>query len=991
MIKQKLTAFYVLFALSGFSGLIYESIWTHYLKLFLGHAAYAQTLVIAIFMGGMAIGAWVCSRYTMQLRNLFIGYAIVEIIIGVFALFFHNIFEQTLEFAFNTIIPNLDSPTAINLAKWGLATLLILPQTILLGMTFPLMSGAVIRSHSTAPGSSLGMLYFSNSIGAAIGVLTSGFLLIYYFGLPGTIRFAGVINVVLAVAVWVIASGMPQKTTELAEKDKSTNPRKQQHYLLLIVASMTGAASFIYEIGWIRMLSMVLSSSTHSFELMLSAFILGLALGSLFIKRYIDRTSSPLRLLAYIQIFMGVLAAATLPLYNQTFDMVLWLMYNLEANNTGYFLYMLSSNGIALLLMLPATFCAGMTLPLITSILIHEKNGEKNIGAVYAANTIGAIVGVFFAIHIGLPLLGLKNLILFGAGIDVMLGLAILSIYTLKNGIHNKPTYATAALIILLVSIGSFTDLDLYKIASGVYRKSDFLTTENSRLVYHRDGKTATVSLTMLGEDKLAIRTNGKIDASINIGGSQTQLTDDVTQVQLSVIPMALHPTARTVANIGFGSGVTASVILKNPNISLVDTIEIEPLMVEGARHFGSRVELAYNDSRSKIHIEDAKTFFAANKSRYDIIISEPSNPWVSGVSSLFTKEFYQSIIPVLEDDGVFAQWVQLYEIDMNLLATIINALSMSFGDYSIYTLDQSDLLIVAKKNGAVGSLSKEILTIPSIGEELRNVYVNGSEDMNFRKVGDKRLLQPYFNNLTNIVNSDYFPFLDQNADRVRFLKADAKSISTLNHLYLPIAEMLSDQETLDEPTHITVTPYYAFSRSGNEAVQLREYYLANSESQSASELSPLLKLEAQIVVKMCNGTFSGKTASRLATLYNQGIRLIPHLNSHELQEIFRSWEALGAKHNLSPGEYDWFALYKAISIRDGGEMKRLASRILAKGNLPTNAMDFLMASALTGALLTDEFSWANNYWSKYKVQRFIKDEIPLIFQVIEAKIDARV
>jgi hypothetical protein len=685
---------------------------------------------------------------------------------------------------------------------------------------------------------------------------------------------------------------------------------------------------------------------------------------------------------------MGVLAALTLPLYNQTFSIVLWLMNNLEANPTGYLLYMLSSNGIALLLMLPATFCAGMTLPLITSILIRERNGEKNIGAVYAANTVGAIVGVFFAIHVGLPLLGLKNLILVGAGIDVLLGLAIFTIYTLKNGLQKKPVYAIVASVLLLVCIGIFADLDLYKMASGVYRKSDFLTEENSKLIYYKDGKTATVSLTQLEKNKLAIRTNGKIDASINMGGSPKQLSDDVTQVQAAVIPMALHPAAQTVANIGFGSGVTVSVILKNPNISLVDTIEIEPFMVEGARHFGHRVEMAYNDLRSKIHIEDAKTFFAANKNRYDIIISEPSNPWVSGVSSLFTEEFYQSVIPVLEDDGIFAQWIQLYEIDFVLLGSIINAISSNFSDYSIYTLDQSDLLIVAKKNGAVGSLSAEILNIPSINKELHNVYVNGLHDMKFRKVGSKRLMQPFFSSLTNIVNSDYFPFLDQNADRVRFLKTDAKSISTLNHLYLPLDRMLNDQELVNESTRITITPYYRFSENGNLAVQLKNYYLDSAYSQLDSKIRPILKYEAEIVVKMCNGSFSGKSSVRLPTLYNQGIRLIPNLHLSELQKIFDSWESLGAKQNLLPGEYEWFTLFKAISMRNGLKMKQLASYILEKGKLPTNAKDFLMASALTGALLTRDLDWAKRYWYTYKMKRFGNDRIPIFFQVIEAQIE---
>jgi spermidine synthase len=171
MIGQRQLLFYLLFTLSGFSGLIYESIWTHYLKLFLGHAAYAQTLVLTIFMGGMALGSWLCSRYTMRWGNLFLGYAIVEGVVGLLALVFHELFDLSLHVVFSSILPSLGSPIAISLAKWTLAGLLILPQTILLGMTFPLMSAAMIRCYPKAPGHSLGMLYLPMVLVQPLGFL----------------------------------------------------------------------------------------------------------------------------------------------------------------------------------------------------------------------------------------------------------------------------------------------------------------------------------------------------------------------------------------------------------------------------------------------------------------------------------------------------------------------------------------------------------------------------------------------------------------------------------------------------------------------------------------------------------------------------------------------------------------------------------------------------------------------------------------------------
>ena len=168
----------LIFTASGFAGLIYESVWSHYLKLFLGHAAYAQTLVLAIFMGGMALGSWLCSRYSSRWRNLLLGYAAAEGAIGLTALIFHRVFVGVTDLAYDGIMPALGSPFAVDAFKWGLSAALILPQSVLLGMTFPLMSVGLIRTHPDRAGGTIAMLYFTNSLGAAAGVLASGFVLI---------------------------------------------------------------------------------------------------------------------------------------------------------------------------------------------------------------------------------------------------------------------------------------------------------------------------------------------------------------------------------------------------------------------------------------------------------------------------------------------------------------------------------------------------------------------------------------------------------------------------------------------------------------------------------------------------------------------------------------------------------------------------------------------------------------------------------------------
>src|SRR5205823_1768501 len=196
---------FALFTLSGFTGLIYESVWSHYLKLFLGAAAFAQSFVLAGFMGGMALGAWLASRWSARIRAPLAVYAVIEALIGVLALGFHEVYVGVTQLSLDHVVPALGSPLAVEIFKYSVCALLIVPQTVLLGMTFPLLSGAVIRLEPRESGHHLAMLYFTNSIGAAIGALAAAFWLLGWLGMPGTMRLAGVANLALAAAVLAIS------------------------------------------------------------------------------------------------------------------------------------------------------------------------------------------------------------------------------------------------------------------------------------------------------------------------------------------------------------------------------------------------------------------------------------------------------------------------------------------------------------------------------------------------------------------------------------------------------------------------------------------------------------------------------------------------------------------------------------------------------------------------------------------------------------------
>ncbi|MBV9191048.1 MAG: spermidine synthase, partial [Betaproteobacteria bacterium] len=619
-------ALYLLFTASGFAGLIYESIWTNYLKLFLGHAAYAQSLVLVVFMGGMAAGAASCGRRSARMANPLMAYAAVEALVGLAALVFHAVFVALTDWSYDSLLPAVGNEWLALAAKLGVSCLIILPQSVLLGATFPLMSAGLVRAAPRRAGESLAMLYFANSFGAAAGVLTSGFVLVAAYGLPGTLRFAGAMNLAIALIVFVLAKPLHDQPVPAQRAVARGVP------LLLAVAFFTGLASFIYEVSWIRMLSLVLGASTNSFEVMLAAFIFGLALGGFAVHRHIDAPREPIRILAGVQIAMGLAALATLPLYDLTFYLMEDLMRGLARSETGYQLFNGSGALIAGLIMLPATFCAGMTLPLITAALLRRGRGEAAIGQVYAANTLGAIVGVLATVHIGLPLLGLKGSLIAGALIDTALGLVLLGF------LAERYVLAAAASAVVFVTVGTDVELDANKMTAGVFRHGDLASSRDAPILFRKDGKTATVHLVKYPE-ATSLRTNGKSDGSINMDPAGERGSDEVTMVLTGALPLALKPDAKSVAVIGIGTGLTMHTVLQNFDIERVDTIEIEPAMAEASRGFAPRNGAAFADPRGRIVIDDAKSFFSMQGRRYDVVISEPSNPWVSGVSSLFTRE----------------------------------------------------------------------------------------------------------------------------------------------------------------------------------------------------------------------------------------------------------------------------------------------------------------------------------------------------------------
>jgi predicted membrane-bound spermidine synthase len=804
---------YVAFVLSGVAGLVYEVLWTRYLGLYVGNGAYAQVLVLAVYLGGMALGAMIVADLSPRLRSPVRWYAAAELSLAAFGLVFHPIFVAVSDFSYETLFPAIASAQLVGSARWGVAGLLILPQAMILGTTFPLMAAALVRRDRIHPGEGVARVYLLNTLGGAAGVLLAGFWMIGAFGLPGTGVAAAVLNASaagLALAATRRAQPQPalEQSTDACPAPAASVPWESVPrglpWVLLVVSFGTALASFAYEIGWTRMLSLALGSATHSFEMMLSAFILGLALGAWWIRGRTDGSTEPLKMLGVIQVLMGLAAVVSVPLfYVVSFDAVAWLMQNLPERRGGYALFSVARYGLCLLVMLPSTLLAGMTLPVITGTLMRSGMGEEAIGRVYGVNTIGSVAGAGLAGLIALPWLGLKGLILVGSAVDVALGLWLLERSFRWSASSLRLAGASAlASVVLFAAVGFGVRFDQVAITSGVFRRG-VLAREGDRIpLYYADGRTATVSAAMGTSDGvISLSTNGKPDASIGPRWREERrdtLPDEpiegggdyTTQVLSPALALAYRPNARTVANIGHGSGMTATAFLTSETVERVVTIEIEPLMLQGSLVFLPANGPAIADPRSTYVFDDAKSYFAYGSEPFDIIFAEPSNPWVSGTAGLFTVEFYRRAASFLAEGGVLAQWVQVYEMNDDLFMSVVAALDEVFPSYRAYVVGDADVAIVAS-NRPLPEPDWSVLTSARFLQMTESAPPFRQGHMESLLLFDETTLRPLLDEGIR-PNSDFRPVLDLGAERARFEQSAAVGVYGLAGARVDLPRLLA-------------------------------------------------------------------------------------------------------------------------------------------------------------------------------------------------------
>jgi spermidine synthase len=686
------------FFFSGSAGLIDQVVWSKALGLIFGHTAYAVATVLAVFMAGLASGsAWIGGRSERWGRPialygwLELGVAATAAISLVGLAGVRAVYVAAYPYAAG------NASALLMLRFVGSALVLFLP-TFLMGGTLPVLVRGLTRNAAEL-GARLSRLYWINTAGAVAGTFTTGFLFLPSLGLRRTLGIAVALNFVAGVLALVLAREEPVPTTsdDLSVPEKmEAPPSSAPSRFFLICFAFVGATAMSYEIGWTRLLSTQLGSSTYAFTLMLGTFLTGIVLGSALFERWSRRHEPGPMTFGVTQSLTALAALAFLVFFTRLIEVLPPILRATHESFRGLVLAQFVTSALA---MLPAAVVFGFNFPAVVVLIAGSRSANGSgagttVGRAYAWNTLGAIAGAIAAGFWLMPRLGSFHLLAATAGVNLALAAAIS--FVSARRLSGKILAVAGNLLVLVAAafIGFsnyFYDPAVASFNTVMYWNlydRPLTLRENAHaldIVYFRDGLNANISVAKT-DDYIALRTNGKVDASNH---------DATTQLLLGHLAALAHPPRRVLL-VGFGSGMTASALAGYPELERLDVVEIEPAVVGAAPLLARLNRNVLLDPRVHVTFDDARNFLFTTRQKYDLIISEPSNPWIAGVATLFTREFYAAVRGRLSPDGVFVQWMQAYSLYPEDLRMLFATFLTVFHGATLWHGDAPDLILMA-------------------------------------------------------------------------------------------------------------------------------------------------------------------------------------------------------------------------------------------------------------------------------------------------------
>ncbi len=688
----------LLFFCSGATALVYEVLWSKYLALLFGSTIQAQTVVLAIFMGGLALGNRLFGRRADHSPRPLLIYGGIEIAIGIYAFAFPLLYvlANRIFVALGTGL--LAHATGLLVLKGALSAVLLLGPTILMGGTLPMLAAWLQRNTSDA-GRRTARFYSTNSLGAVCGAALAGFFLVQWLGLSGTMAVTALASILIGIVATAIGRGrlsLPASENQgsPASAPAPTEAPPSAFIWSCVLVSLTGGTSMGLEILASRSLGLVLGASLQVFALVLMAFILGISVGSAVIasprSRHWPKETTTIVLLLGAAGLIGLLVfnienLAAIYSYAQN---------GLSRNEMGYRYHELLVSVIAIAVLgLPAG-ALGAVLPLWIRVAGGARLLGDHVGRLLEWNTLGAVGGVLLTGFVLMPGIGLRGSFVALAFVLVA-GALITSLAS-----RQRVALAAGVVVAILLVLGTINggegwryamSAGVFRLPNGVYSRA-FLAERRKavNLLFYEDAADATVTVEeeplAAGYTNLTLRIDGKPDASVP--------GDLSTQVLLGQLPLIMKPDSQDVFCLGMGSGVSAGTTLGYPIRSLTVADNCAPVL-RAVTLFAPWNHALMNDQRTHIYHEDARTVLALSPQQYDVIISEPSNPWMVGIGSVFSRQFYQIAASRLKPGGIMSQWLFTYEMNDEMLNLIIRTFHSQFPAMEIWDVGEGDIVLL--------------------------------------------------------------------------------------------------------------------------------------------------------------------------------------------------------------------------------------------------------------------------------------------------------
>ncbi len=745
----------ICFVLSGATGLIYEVLWARMLGLVFGATTLAVSTVLAAFMGGLALGSALAGRLGTRVKRPLQTYGWMEISIAAYALLVPYLFhwvDNLYVMIWQQFHPGF---FAFSLWRFALSCLLLLVPTTLMGATLPILSAAIVKSVDR-DSNSVTRLYSCNLAGAILGTLAAGFVLLPMLGIRATILVAAAINVLVgALAVFAErqAALSVSSTTGSATEIKAapTSAKVEGRHFWLFCAFASGFVTISTQVSWTRMLSMIIGSSTYAFSIVVALFLIGLAGGAWIVGRAnfsprLRETILKVEVITAISLYLSLVVVNRIPALLVTLGM----RFQVASWGGLLFLQILSAG---LLILVPALLM-GMVMPMV--LVWASANKERTVSQVgrsYAVNTIGAIAGAFITGFVLIPKTSTKFTLLFSAALCLIVAG---SAYqpdesatepALKRGIAYAGSVVAVIVLFLMapamnlsdLSIGAYDSLIRILAQSREGLKDD--TNSAHQLLMYQEGPTSTVTVRK-DQDIISMAINGRTNAS-------DSLSDMPTQVMLAQVPVLVAPKINSGLVIGFATGVSVGAMLQS-EIKDVTCVELEPATINGSRYFNHVNNQPLADPRVKLIIDDARTFLRVTPNRYDIIMSEPSHPWVPGVANLFTQEFFEMGRDRLAEQGIFVQWLQIYQLSTESLRSVLATYHKVFPHVLVFRVGGvakgKDLILVGSKSPLNLDMIPQRMANPRTAAELARVNLKTEADVRSWYVCDESRLGPAVN-----------------------------------------------------------------------------------------------------------------------------------------------------------------------------------------------------------------------------------------------------